>query len=120
MRSFTSRRQAFAEDDTKAVAFKISGGPETLVSINMLEPIKKKITKPLKDFVKANEIFWTGSYPSESVRVHRIAFADRSTTEFSLTDTGNSRDVDWYYVRVKQANEQLAWSSPIWVESPKA
>jgi hypothetical protein len=42
------------------------------------------------------------------VRVQRLAFADRSTTEFSLNDRGDSTEVDWYYLRVKQANEQLA------------
>jgi hypothetical protein len=118
IQSFTSRRQAFAEDDTKAAAFRISGGPETLLKIGMSEPITQEIKKPLRDFVKANEIFWTGSYPSESIRVHRLAFADRSTADFSLTDRSDSESVDWYYVRVKQANDQLAWSSPIWVESP--
>jgi len=120
IQSFTSRRQAFAEDDTKAVALKISGAPETRLKISMTKPIKQEITKPLRDFVKANDIFWTGSYPSESLRVHRLAFADRSTTDFSLTDRGDSQNVDWYYVRVKQANEQLAWSSPVWVEAPTA
>jgi hypothetical protein len=27
---------------------------------------------------------------------------------------------DWYYVRVRERNNQWAWSSPIWVEAPLA
>ena len=33
---------------------------------------------------------------------------------FEIEDTGE-RHGDYYYVRVKQANDAVAWSSPIWV-----
>jgi len=32
-----------------------------------------------------------------------------------LTDSRPSKAVDFYYVRVTQADGNLAWSSPIWV-----
>ncbi|MEX2132308.1 MAG: DUF3604 domain-containing protein [Pseudohongiellaceae bacterium] len=35
--------------------------------------------------------------------------------EFSLTDSDNPRQGDYYFLRVRQADEALAWSSPIWV-----
>jgi hypothetical protein len=115
VQSYTSRRQAFAEDDTKGIVLDLSGGPETRISLQVEKPVKLRIDQPLKDFIENNEIYWTGSYPSESIRIHRLAFADRYTTEFSVTDSEKSGGVDWYYIRVKQANGQLAWSSPIWV-----
>jgi len=34
---------------------------------------------------------------------------------FEFTDNGPARHGDYYFVRVHQANEALAWSSPIWV-----
>ncbi len=35
--------------------------------------------------------------------------------EFEFTDTSTPRQGDYYYVRVQQANDAAAWSSPIWV-----
>ena len=31
--------------------------------------------------------------------------------------TSDGRERDYYYVRVRQKNDQMAWSSPIWVET---
>lgn len=36
---------------------------------------------------------------------------------FRFEDAGSGDGEDWYYVRVRQHNEQYAWSSPIWVEA---
>ena len=115
--SFTSRRQAFAEDDTKGLVLNLSAKPDTRLRVDLEAPVPRHIDRPLSDFVGANDIFWTGSYPSESLRIQRIAFAQRHSTQFEITDTGNGETVDWYYARVRQANGQLAWSSPIWVEA---
>jgi hypothetical protein len=35
--------------------------------------------------------------------------------EFNFRDDGEMRQGDYYFVRVRQANEAIAWSSPIWV-----
>jgi len=36
--------------------------------------------------------------------------------KFSFTDKEKEKDTDYYYVRVIQENNEMAWSSPIWVE----
>ena len=36
--------------------------------------------------------------------------------EHYMEDTVAEREIDYYYVRVRQKNQQWAWSSPIWVE----
>ncbi len=116
VKSYTSRRQAFAEDDTNAVVLNLSGNTETRVSMSIEKPTKMQASKLLKELVEVNEVFWTGSYPSESVRMHRVVFSEHFNTEFTITDKEQTGNVDWYYVRVKQINGQLAWSSPIWIE----
>jgi hypothetical protein len=35
--------------------------------------------------------------------------------EFDFTDTARGTGTSWYYVRVMQADRNMAWSSPIWV-----
>ena len=60
--------------------------------------------------------FFTGPFPNESLLIHPLVFSEHSKTEFNIIDKQLSRSVNWYYIRVIQANGQLAWSSPIWVE----
>ena len=40
---------------------------------------------------------------------------------FDFVDTGEMGRGDYYYVRVKQLNGAMAWSSPVWVggEEPR-
>ena len=33
-----------------------------------------------------------------------------------MEDTEPQKETDYYYVRVRQRDQQWAWSSPIWVE----
>lgn len=38
------------------------------------------------------------------------------TAEFDYTDTAAGNGESWYYVRVMQADRNMAWASPIWVK----
>jgi len=62
---------------------------------------------------------FTGDFPKESAMLHRLVFADHYDTQFTLRDEDPGGELTWYYVRVVQANGQLAWSSPIWVGSAR-
>ena len=44
---------------------------------------------------------------------------DSDTLDLCVEDSGKE-SVDWYYVRVTQEDEHMAWSSPIWVERKQA
>ena len=73
--------------------------------------------KSLKQLAKSSDCEFTGPFTSESVLLHRIAFAENCRAEFEFTDEPRTKEADWYYVRVVQSNGSLAWSSPIWVEA---
>ena len=51
---------------------------------------------------------------ADSVTLRRIVGDGKLDVSFQLEDQGD-RHGDVYYVRVKQANDAQAWSSPIWV-----
>ncbi len=116
IKSYTSRQQAFAEKPTNAVVLNISGTPETKLSLTINKPTKMVINKLLKEFEEKNDIFFTGPFPDESLLIHPLVFSEHFKTEFNIIDKQLSGSIDWYYIRVIQANGQLAWSSPIWVE----
>ena len=39
-----------------------------------------------------------------------------SVADFTYVDAKAGKGESWYYVRVTQADRNLAWSSPIWVK----
>jgi len=46
--------------------------------------------------------------------IHKVN-PDSQETEFEYQDRSSAPGESYYYVRVEQADGQLAWSSPIWV-----
>jgi len=50
----------------------------------------------------------------DRVTLRRVVSDGKMDVSFALTDAGD-RQGDYYYVRVKQANDALAWASPVWV-----
>ena len=53
-------------------------------------------------------------YYTDTVTLRRISTEGTMDVEETINDQGN-RHGDYYYVRVVQANDAIAWSSPIWV-----
>jgi len=51
----------------------------------------------------------------DAAYVYKTAPGSRDA-EFEYRDTSAGPGQHWYYVRVEQANGELAWSSPIWVK----
>ncbi len=115
--SYTSRMQAYEERATNSIVLEIQGSPDTQLAIAMSEPTKMDFTKRLAELAKSSDVKFTGPFTSESVMLHRIAFAENYQTEFEFTDSGKTDKTDWYYARVVQSNGSHAWSSPIWVDA---
>ncbi len=113
--SFTSLKQQVDDFSQKGIVLKLEGGPDTILHFRVTAPAEVSQTFSLGSLAESNEPIFTRPFPWESAMVRRVVFADRYRTAFSVDDTGTGERDDWYYLRVVQANEQLAWSSPIWV-----
>lgn len=113
--SYTSRMQAYEEIPTNSIILEIQGSPETKLAITLTRPAEMAITKSLRQLAESSDIEFTGPFTSESMLLHRIVFSESYRTEFEFTDKRQTKDTDWYYVRVVQSNGSLAWSSPIWL-----
>jgi hypothetical protein len=50
--------------------------------------------------------------------LERVCRYDHYHTSYRVSDTDDEEQLSWYYLRAVQANNQIAWSSPIWVEPP--
>ncbi|MEC7489098.1 MAG: hypothetical protein VYA17_05865 [Pseudomonadota bacterium] len=112
--SYTSRRQAYRENPNQSVVLAISGGPETLLEIQTSKPTSMQTTSGVADLFAASEAHHVGEYPAESYMWHRILPVSATTIEDRCTlAVGEGRSN--VYLRVKQKNGHLAWSSPVFI-----
>jgi hypothetical protein len=49
------------------------------------------------------------------VQIDRLVLPESYEASLEIEDKGSGEGTDYYYVRVTQANGQMAWSSPVWV-----
>jgi len=113
--SFTALRQQFEDYSQKAVVLKVRGGPNTRVTVKLHRPTQVSLTQAFGQLAETGEMLFTGDFPKESAMLHRLVFGDHYHTRYVVADEDDGKGVNWYYVRVVQANEQYAWSSPVWV-----
>jgi len=73
----------------------------------------RQIVYPLAALLKGPRAGRLGKIASPAYRFHRAPRQWEFDWRFNLEDVGGPGDV--YYVRVRQLNDQWAWSSPIWV-----
>ena len=57
----------------------------------------------------------TDDYPDDRITLRRLLRNAPRDVSFSHTDGDNSRQGDYYHVRVRQVDGAMAWSSPIWI-----
>jgi len=116
LRSFTALRERIDDISTKGVVLKIHGRPDTRLTVRLESPARVSLTQRLGQLAESSEMLFSGEFPKESAMLHRLVFEENYAAAFSVADEDGGDSVNWYYVRVVQANGQMAWSSPIWVE----
>jgi hypothetical protein len=115
VRSFTALRQQIDDRSQKAVVLRMRGNPDTKLTVTLAAPVKQSLTMTFRELAESSEMLYTGDFPRESAMLNRIVFNEHYEASFELRDTGAGAGPDYYYVRVVQANGQMAWSSPVWV-----
>lgn len=116
VRSFTALKQQVDDFSQKAIVLKVQGDPRTRTTVTCRKPAPCSLTQTFAQLQESNEMLFTRPFPWESAMLHRLVFAANHQSTFTVRDADDGADVSWYYIRAIQANEQMAWSSPIWVE----
>jgi len=112
--SYTALKDRLADYSQKAIALKVRAKPEARITVQLKRPAEVALSRTFGQLTVSNEPLFTGPFPFESGLLHRVVFADNYKTRFTIEDEATGAGEDWYYVRVAQANEQYAWSSPVW------
>lgn len=96
---------------TQAISLHVDGDAATRITgrIN-----NRDIDVPLDALRQGARVWYLGGFRTPAFRFSRAVGRQASAGAFGLKHRSDGSR-DWYYVRVRQANHQWAWSSPIWV-----
>lgn len=72
--------------------------------------------KTLKELSEKSTVFYMKKFLSGAVKIHKLIPSSSYTKKEIMNDTGEGEHEDFYYIRVKQRNNQWAFSSPIWIK----
>jgi hypothetical protein len=99
---------------TEGISLKVEGDARTQLraTINGAD-----VSVCLGDLLSGSRTFYMGGFVSPAICFHQAVSESAYTCQFDLLHIGQSRQREWYHVRVRQRNDQWAWSSPIWVEA---
>lgn len=76
----------------------------------------ERFSHSLETLLEGSRAHFMRGWLSESILFNRAYPESAFMVEHFMQDEKPERDTDYYYVRVRQRNQQWAWSSPIWVE----
>lgn len=76
----------------------------------------KSFSYTIGELLQGSKAHFMIGWLSEAISFNRAIPESAFHVEHYMEDTHAERVVDYYYVRVRQKNQQWAWSSPIWVE----
>jgi len=105
---------------TQGICLEIHGDPSTRIvgRINDLE-----IRLSLAELLAGSRVGYLGGFLTPAYCFHRAVPRDAYTAHFTVHHQAAGQlagQRDWYLVRLRQTNGQMAWSSPIWVENAPA
>ncbi|MBO8448669.1 MAG: Tat pathway signal sequence [Bacteroidetes bacterium] len=75
----------------------------------------KQFSHSIAELLEGSRSHFMIGWLSEAILFNRAMPESCYTIEHYMEDLTPERDTDYYYVRVRQRDQQWAWSSPIWV-----
>ncbi|MGF3056773.1 DUF3604 domain-containing protein [Microbacterium sp. YY-01] len=114
LRTHTSGNHTVMTDSTQQLGLHVIGDDDTVLEV---VANGTRVERTVGQLRAGSHSEYTGGFLSPAILLHRAADHAQRSVQMSFTDPGSSDSTrDWYYVRVRQVNDQYAWSSPIWVE----
>ena len=112
----------------QGICVELDANKDTIVHVKVNG---RDFSKRVRELAEGSEVFYLGGFLSGAVHLHRFVPENLYTREMRYVDSdsgsgsgfgggaeagaGAGAGEDFYYVRVRQRNGQLAVSSPVWV-----
>lgn len=114
IRSYTSRRNAYRQNPNQSVVLELQGTAATQLSLALSEPVSQQAVTTLGALYEGSMNAFVGEFPQEGYQWHRLL--PRAATQLGGScrlDVPEGRSN--VYLRVRQKNGHLAWSSPVFI-----
>jgi hypothetical protein len=112
--SYTSRKTAYRESPNQSLVLELECGPDSTLSIGLSAPVSDSTTTTISRLLAGSQNLFIGPFPREGYQWHRIVpLASSSLTDKVLLPVGRGRSN--IYLRVKQKNGHVAWTSPVFM-----
>jgi hypothetical protein len=108
----TWKNPTIVSPGTQAMTLEIEGTGQTAI-LGTINDVP--IAHTLQELLSGARTGYLGGFLTPAWCFHRAVTPARYTAKSSLIHQGSGSGRDWYYIRVRQLNNQWAWSSPIWV-----
>lgn len=98
---------------TEGVCLELDVDEATSLDIDMNG---RRHSVPLRDLRTGSRSFHLAGFVSPALRIRRAIAESEFATRFSFRHRPGPAHTDMYRVRVRQRNDQWAWSSPVWID----
>ena len=109
----TRQNASLHTPSTEGMALEIEGDSATQI-LALIDG--QEIALPLAELMTGSRTYYLGGFVSPAICFHRAVPQTEYTHRFAFLHRSEANAREWYTVRVRQRNDQWAWSSPIWVE----
>jgi hypothetical protein len=99
--------------NTQGFCLDVKGGTETRLCASFNG---QAVEVTLGELLEGARAGYLGGFLTPAYQFHRAVTPAEYTSRISLLHDSDGDRRDWYTVRVRQKNNQWAWSSPIWIE----
>jgi hypothetical protein len=98
---------------TQGIRLEILGTPESRIQAVVNGQTSERL---LGELIEGARAAYLGGFLTPAFYFHRAIPSREFLLSVSMDHRAGRSARDWYYVRVRQKNNQYAWSSPVWVE----
>jgi hypothetical protein len=112
--SHTSRTGAFRQNPNQSLVLAVNPGADCELEVVVRQPRSVTRRIALQHLLHSSQWIPMGPFPAESVLLHRPVFP----SEYRLSDAVSfpvSRSRSYTYIRVREKNGQMAWTSPVFL-----
>ena len=114
LHTYTARQGGYRGNPNQAIVLEINAGPDLAVTVDMTAPSNSSQIARLSDLMAGSVAYGTGSFPAETYQWHRLVPNIASATSGGVRlQVSNLRS--YVYLRVKQRNGHMAWTSPVFI-----
>jgi hypothetical protein len=110
----TRRNPSLHSPGTEGMCLEIEGNDQTLIRAEINDRVYEHT---LAELSSGSRTHYLDGFVSPAIDFHQAVPQNEYQHQFNFTHVFHSKQRDWYTLRVRQRNNQWAWSSPIWVEN---